>query len=64
MTMALTGKAGGDDEMVEALAPYRPHRARVKRLLELAMVLEHEIPGVPRKPPNRIDPHRRFPHRY
>ncbi|MGZ3420166.1 MAG: DNA-3-methyladenine glycosylase family protein [Polyangiales bacterium] len=60
-TMALTGKAGGDPEMLAALEPYRPHRQRVIQLLELASLMDHEIPGVPRRPLPRIDPHRRTP---
>jgi 3-methyladenine DNA glycosylase/8-oxoguanine DNA glycosylase len=60
-TMALTGKAGGDQEMLAALEPYRPHRQRVIQLFELAHLFDHEIPGVPRRPLPRIDPHRREP---
>jgi 3-methyladenine DNA glycosylase/8-oxoguanine DNA glycosylase len=33
---ALTGKAVDDDGLAELLEPYRPHRHRVQRLLELA----------------------------
>ncbi len=63
ITMALTGRAGGDDEMVAALEPFRPHRARVVRLIHLAQILDHQIAGVPRKPLPKIDPHRRYPWR-
>jgi 3-methyladenine DNA glycosylase/8-oxoguanine DNA glycosylase len=61
VTMALTGKYGGDEEMLAALEPYRPHRQRVIQLFELAHLLDHEIPGVPRRPLPTIDPHRRQP---
>jgi 3-methyladenine DNA glycosylase/8-oxoguanine DNA glycosylase len=33
---ALTGSVGDDDAMAELLEPYRPHRYRVQRLVELA----------------------------
>ncbi|MBI2392886.1 MAG: DNA-3-methyladenine glycosylase 2 family protein [Deltaproteobacteria bacterium] len=61
VTMALTGLAGGDDEMLACLEPYRPHRARVLELFHLAFVFEHAVPGVPRRAPPTIDPHRRRP---
>ena len=35
VTWALTGEALGDEEMAELLEPYRGHRYRVQRLLEL-----------------------------
>lgn len=63
ITMALRGAAGGDDVMTECLEPFRPHRARVVRLIQLAQLYDDEIPGVPRKPLPRIDPHRRYPWR-
>jgi 3-methyladenine DNA glycosylase/8-oxoguanine DNA glycosylase len=63
ITMALTGTAGGDDEMVAALEPFRPHRARVTRLIHLAQLFDHQIAGVPRKPLPTIDEHRRYPWR-
>jgi 3-methyladenine DNA glycosylase/8-oxoguanine DNA glycosylase len=62
-TMALTGKRGGDDEMIACLEPFRPHRARVHRLLEIAS-FHGGLPGVPPYRLPRIDPHRRFPWRY
>jgi len=61
MTMALTGRAGGDEELAECLEPFRPHRTRVTSLIGLAHLLDHEVPGVPRKPLPQIDPHRRKP---
>jgi 3-methyladenine DNA glycosylase/8-oxoguanine DNA glycosylase len=33
---ALTGEEIDDDGLVELLEPYRPHRARVQRLVELS----------------------------
>jgi len=36
VTWALTGEALGDEEMAELLEPYRGHRYRVQRLLELS----------------------------
>ncbi len=36
VTWALTGEVGDDDDMVALLEPYRPHRHRVQRLVELA----------------------------
>lgn len=62
-TMALTGRAGGDAEMLACLEPFRPHRARVHRLLELAARRGDGIPGVPPRPLPRVDPHRRHPWR-
>ncbi len=61
ITMALTGEYGGDEALVEALEPFKPHRARVTQLIGLAHLLDHEVPGVPRKPLPQIDPHRRRP---
>lgn len=60
-TMALTGVAGGDAELLACLEPYRPHRARVLQLFDFAQIIDHAIPGVPRKPLPTIDPHRRRP---
>jgi 3-methyladenine DNA glycosylase/8-oxoguanine DNA glycosylase len=62
-TMALTGKRGGDDEMVACLEPFRPHRARVYRLLEIAQ-FHGALPQVPAYRAPRVDPHRRFPWRH
>lgn len=63
LTMALTGKAGGDEEMVACLEPFRPHRARVTQLIGMGQIRDHAVPGVPRKPLPTVDPHRRFPWR-
>ena len=62
VTKALTGVAAGDDALVECLEPFRPHRARVTRLIQLASVYD-EVPGLTRKPLPRVDPHRRYPFR-
>jgi 3-methyladenine DNA glycosylase/8-oxoguanine DNA glycosylase len=62
---ALTGEQGDDDAMLEALAPFRPHRARVVRLITQAQIaggLNGEERGRYRLP--RIDPHRREPWKY
>ena len=63
-TMALTGKAGGDAEMLECLAPFSPHRARVAKLFNLAHLRLRSIPGVPNRGLPVIDPHRRMPWKY
>lgn len=63
VTRALTGRPGGDEAMLAALEPFRPHRARVLRLLELSWLYDKEIPGVPRRDKARTDPHRRTPWR-
>ncbi|MDB4944363.1 MAG: 3-methyladenine glycosylase [Labilithrix sp.] len=62
---ALTGVRGGDEEMLEALACFRPHRARVVQLVMAAMVKDM-LPGFDRmrSPLPRIDPHRREPWKY
>jgi hypothetical protein len=62
---ALTGEQGDDDAMLEALAPFRPHRARVVRLITQAQIaggLNGQERGRYRLP--RIDPHRREPWKY
>ncbi len=59
-TLALTGRAGGDAEMRACLEPFRPHRARVHRLFELAE-RDGGVPGVPPRMRPRVDPHRRLP---
>ncbi|HEY0774349.1 MAG TPA: DNA-3-methyladenine glycosylase 2 family protein, partial [Nocardioidaceae bacterium] len=51
---ALTGEAVDDDGMAELLEPYRPHRHRVQRLVELAGVSR------PRRGP-RMAPRRHLP---
>lgn len=61
LTMALTGKAGGDPEMLACLEPFRPHRARVHQLFHLAELIDRQIPGVPPRPLPTVDPHRRKP---
>lgn len=61
ITMAMTGKAGGDAEMLACLEPYRPHRARVHQLFDLAEVLDHHVPGVPKRPMPTVDWHRKRP---
>jgi 3-methyladenine DNA glycosylase/8-oxoguanine DNA glycosylase len=59
VTEALTGTPDGDDEaMLAALEPFRPHRARVCRLVEQSSMLARTGP-VP-----RVDAHRRMPWRY
>ena len=60
-TMALTGTAGGDDEMVAALEPFRPHRARVLRLFMLAELRHGGVPGVPPRRAPIQTPHRLRP---
>jgi 3-methyladenine DNA glycosylase/8-oxoguanine DNA glycosylase len=65
ITEALTGEQGDDDAMLEVLAPFRPHRARVVRLITQAQIAD-ALPGFERTrhrlPP--IDPHRREPWKY
>lgn len=62
VTEALTGEPGDDDAMLAALEPFRPHRARVVKLLERA--------SGPRRDDERprriaqVDRHRREPWRY
>ena len=51
---ALTGHAVDDDGLAELLEPYRPHRYRVQRLIELAGL------GRPRRGP-RMAPRRHLP---
>lgn len=51
---ALTGEPVDDDGMAELLEPYRPHRHRVQRLVELAHL------GRPRRGP-RMAPRRHLP---
>jgi 3-methyladenine DNA glycosylase/8-oxoguanine DNA glycosylase len=60
ITEALTGEQGDDDAMLEVLAPFRPHRARVVRLITQAMIAG---PRAGYRLP-RIDPHRREPWKY
>jgi 3-methyladenine DNA glycosylase/8-oxoguanine DNA glycosylase len=61
----LTGEQGGNEEMLAALAPFRPHRARVESLIMQALIA-NELPGYERqrRPLPRIDPHRREPWRF
>lgn len=63
VTHALTGQRGGDEEMVAALEPFRPHRARVAHLLMLAHV-RGMVPGLARSRKPKVDAHRREPWRY
>jgi 3-methyladenine DNA glycosylase/8-oxoguanine DNA glycosylase len=65
ITEALTGEQGDDDAMLEALEPFRPHRARVAKLL-MSAVLEDTLPGRERARYRlpRVDPHRREPWKY
>jgi 3-methyladenine DNA glycosylase/8-oxoguanine DNA glycosylase len=51
---ALTGSAVDDDGLAELLEPYRPHRYRVQRLVELARLSR------PRRGP-RMAPRRHLP---
>jgi 3-methyladenine DNA glycosylase/8-oxoguanine DNA glycosylase len=64
VTVALTGRAGGDAEMLACLEPFRPHRARVLSLLYLAQSRGIVFPGLEPRPLPRIDRHRRMPWRY
>ncbi len=62
---ALTGEQGDDAAMLDALAPFRPHRARVVQLIMHGM-LKDALPGfdrLARRLP-RVDPHRRQPWKY
>ena len=65
ISQALTGEQGDDAAMLEALAPFRPYRARVVGLVMQAMVAD-VLPGFERmrRPLPRIDPHRREPWKY
>ena len=56
VTWALTGEALGDEEMAEVLEPYRGHRFRVQRLLELSGAMR------PRRGP-RMAPRTHLPNR-
>jgi 3-methyladenine DNA glycosylase/8-oxoguanine DNA glycosylase len=62
---ALTGHQGDDAAMLEALAPFRPHRARVVDLINQALIAD-KVPGFERmrRPLPRVDPHRREPWKY
>lgn len=59
-TLALSGEPGGDAEMLRALEPFRPHRARVVRLLQLAEMRLGSAPGTAGRTRPRIDLHRRW----
>lgn len=63
VSLALTGERGDDARMIELLAPFRPHRARVAKLLMMGEVFE-SLPNVRPRPLPRIDPHRREPWKY
>lgn len=56
ITQALLGEAGGDAEMLAALEPFRPHRARAAKLLVRTAVRDGPRP--------KVDRHRREPWRY
>lgn len=62
---ALTGEQGNDEAMLVALAPFRPHRARVVRLINQAQIAD-ALPGFERlrRRLPRVDPHRREPWKY
>jgi 3-methyladenine DNA glycosylase/8-oxoguanine DNA glycosylase len=61
----LTGEQGDDDAMLAALAPFRPHRARVAELIHRAQIAD-ALPGFDRlrRRMARIDPHRREPWKF
>ncbi len=63
VTAALMGEEGDDAAMLEALEPFRPHRARVVLVIEHAFVRGGVGDG-PRWRAPRVDPHRRFPWKY
>jgi 3-methyladenine DNA glycosylase/8-oxoguanine DNA glycosylase len=63
VTEALTGEPGDDDAMLAALEPFRPHRARVVKLIERQVGTRASPSGAPRRLP-RVDPHRREPWKY
>jgi hypothetical protein len=61
----LTGVQGDDGAMLEALEPFRPHRARAVALVMQALIVD-AVPGFVRtkyRQP-RVDPHRREPWKY
>ena len=61
-SMALTGERGDDARMLELLEPFRPDRARVHKLFDLASGrFGGGIPGVPERPRPVVDPHRLRP---
>ncbi|MFO0674389.1 MAG: hypothetical protein U0235_33070, partial [Polyangiaceae bacterium] len=66
VTEALTEgriRDGDDAAMLEALAPFRPHRARVVALIERGWIARSPaLPSAPRRRP-RVDRHRREPWR-
>ncbi len=62
-SMALSGERGDDAKMLELLEPFRPHRARVHKLFDLAQRRGGSIPGVPERPLPVIDRHRLEPWR-
>lgn len=59
----LTGEEGGNAEMLEALEPFRPHRARVVMLIESSFT-RGTLQGGPRWRPPKVDAHRRMPWKY
>ncbi len=62
-SMALTGERGDDARMLQLLEPFRPHRARVHQLFDLAQRRGGRIPGVPERPLPVVDRHRLEPWR-
>jgi 3-methyladenine DNA glycosylase/8-oxoguanine DNA glycosylase len=59
----LTGEEGGNAEMLAALEPFRPHRARAVMLIESSFS-QGTLRGGPRWRPPKVDAHRRMPWRY
>lgn len=59
----LTGEEGGNAEMLEALEPFRPHRARAVMLIESSFARGTLRDGPKWRPP-KVDAHRRMPWRY
>jgi 3-methyladenine DNA glycosylase/8-oxoguanine DNA glycosylase len=59
----LTGEEGGNAEMLEALEPFRPHRARAVMLIENSFS-QGTLRGGPRWRPPKVDAHRRMPWKY
>jgi 3-methyladenine DNA glycosylase/8-oxoguanine DNA glycosylase len=59
----LTGEEGGNAEMLDALEPFRPHRARAVLLIENSFA-SGTLRGGPRWCPPKVDAHRRMPWKY
>jgi 3-methyladenine DNA glycosylase/8-oxoguanine DNA glycosylase len=58
------GPDGTDETMLAALAPFRPHRARVVRLVEASSGARAGAGDDPPRRVPRVDKHRRMPWRY